>query len=429
MKLNNKRTILVGLAFMSICAFWQVYDNVVPLILKNTFGMDATTTGLIMGIDNVLALFMLPLFGMFSDKTKTKMGRRMPYILLGTLVAALCVVLLPIAQQQKSIVMFMITIGVLLIAMSTYRSPAVALMPDVTIKPLRSKANAIINLMGAIGGALMLGATSLLVAKGSDNYFTLFMSLSILMIVCVAVLFFTVKEPAAVAQMREESAAYGIDESSVEVVETKEKMAPEVQKSFWLILASIFLWFMGYNAVTTGFTRYAEEVWGRGVGDASNILMVAQVAAIVAYIPVGLIAGKLGRRKTILVGIAALTVAFGVSLFFVEFSPLMFVFFALAGIAWAFINVNSYPMVVEMSKGSDIGKYTGYYYLFSMAAQSVTPMFSGVFIDNLSWGYRTLFPYGALFVALSFVTMLFVKHGDSRPEAPKSKIEAFDVED
>ena len=429
MKLNNKRIVYVGLAFMSICAFWQVYDNIIPLILENNFGLSSTVAGAIMGIDNVLALFMLPLFGWLSDKTNTRIGRRMPYIVFGTLVSAVGFVTLLFAQQAVNLVWFMIVLCIVLIAMSTYRSAAVALMPDVTIKPLRSKANAIINLMGAIGGALVLGATPLLVRQGSDNYFPLFGALSAFMVVSIVVLFFKVNERMCVAEMREESASYGIDEISDDVAESgeKTKMDPAVRRSFLLILASIFLWFMGYNAVTTGFTRYAQNVWEQGVGNASMILMVAQIAAIIAYIPVGMIASKVGRKKTILCGIVMLTVAFGASLMFVDFSYLMFVFFALAGIAWAFINVNSYPMVVEMSKGPNIGKYAGYYYFFSMAAQSVTPAFSGFFVDNIGW--RTLFPYGAIFVALSFVTLLFVKHGDSRPEAPKSKLESFDVED
>ena len=429
MKLNNKRTVYVGLAFMSICAFWQVYDNVIPLILENTYGLSSTVTGAIMGLDNILALFMLPLFGMLSDRTDTRIGRRMPYIVFGTLVASVCFVILLFAQQAGSLVFFMVALCVVLIAMSTYRSPAVALMPDVTVKPLRSKANAIINLMGAVGGALMLGATPLLVKSGSDNYFPLFIAVAAFMLLCVAFLFWKVKERECVAEMREESAKLGIDETVAGVAGSgaKEKMPPDVRKSFLLILASIFLWFMGYNAVTTGFTRYAQNVWDRGVGNASMILMVAQIAAIIAYIPVGMIASKIGRKKTILAGIVMLTAAFGASLMFKDFSYMMFVFFALAGIAWAFINVNSYPMFVEMSKGPNIGKYTGYYYFFSMTAQSVTPAFSGFFVDNLGW--RTLFPYGAIFVALSFVTLLFVKHGDSRPEAPKTKLESYDVED
>lgn len=430
MKLNNKRTIYVGLAFMSICAFWQVYDNIIPLILENDFGLSSTVTGAIMGIDNILALFMLPLFGWLSDKTDTQMGRRMPYIMFGTFIAAVGIVALLFIQQIGNFVFFMIVLCIVLIAMSTYRSAAVALMPDVTIKPLRSKANAIINLMGAIGGALVLGATPLLVRQGSNDYFLLFGSLALFMVFSVAVLFFKINERACVAEMRRESASYGIDEATDDFDELgrKVKMEPAVRKSFLLILASIFLWFMGYNAVTTGFTRYAQNIWGQDVGNASMILMVATVAAIISYIPVGILASKVGRKKTILIGVVMLTVAFGVSMVFIEFSYLMFVFFAMAGVAWAFINVNSLPMVVEMSKGPNIGKYTGFYYLFSMSAQTVTPAVSGFFVDNTGWGWRTMFPYGAFFVLLSFVTMLFVKHGDSRPTPQKSKLEAYDTD-
>jgi len=445
MKLNNKRTILIGFAFMSICAFWQVYDNIIPLILENSFGLSSATTGAIMGIDNILALFMLPLFGWLSDRTNTRIGRRMPYIVFGTLVAAVGFVMLLFAERADSLVWFMIILAVVLIAMSTYRSAAVALMPDVTIKPLRSKANALINLLGAIGGALVLGATPLLVKAPQIvdgvpaepyNFFPIFTALSAFMVISVVILFIKIQENVCVEEMREESAKYGIDETTDEidaVTGEKVKMSPEVRRSFLLILLSIFLWFMGYNAVTTGFTRYADNIWGQGVGNASLILMVAQIAAILSYIPVGIIATKIGRRKTIMIGVAMLTVAFGASVFFVDFSFFMFIFFALAGIAWALINVNSYPMVVEMSKGPNIGKYTGYYYFFSMTAQSITPFVSGALVDLTrdvpGLGWRTLFPYGALFVALSFVTMIFVKHGDSKPVAPVSKIEAFDVDD
>jgi len=436
MKLNNKRTILIGFAFMSICAFWQVYDNIIPLILENSFGLSSAATGAIMGIDNILALFMLPLFGWLSDRTNTRIGRRMPYIVFGTLVAAVGFVVLLFAESAGSLVWFMIILAVVLISMSTYRSAAVALMPDVTIKPLRSKANALINLLGAIGGALVLGATPLLVREGSNNYFPLFSALSAFMVISVVILFIKIQEKVCVEEMREESAKYGIDEITDDVDEAtgeKIKMSPEVRRSFILILVSIFLWFMGYNAVTTGFTRYADNVWGQGVGNASLILMVAQIAAIISYIPVGIIATRIGRRKTIMIGVAMLTVAFGASVFFADFSYFMFIFFALAGVSWALINVNSYPMVVEMSKGPNIGKYTGYYYFFSMTAQSITPFVSGALVDATrgvdGLGWRTLFPYGALFVALSFVTMIFVKHGDSKPPAPVSKIEAYDVDD
>ena len=429
MKLNNKQTILVGLAFMSISAFWQVYDGIIPLILKNTFGINNATSGVVMALDNVLALFLLPVFGSLSDRTHTGIGRRMPFILVGTAAAAVAVILIPLGDRIYSLPLFLVGLGIALLAMSSYRSPAVALMPDVTPKPLRSKGNAVINLMGAVGGILMLLAIKVMVPKGDHpDYLPLFILLALFMAVCVLLLFFTVNEPRAAAKMQRQSAALGIEEDSGEETQPgeKTKLPPDVFRSLAFLLASIFLWFMGYNAVTTAFSKYAEHMWGMEGGDYALVLMVAQAAAIVAFIPVGIIAGYIGRKRTILLGIFMLAIAFGGGVFFSDhFSWLLFVFFSLAGIGWAFINVNSYPMVVEMSRGADVGRYTGYYYAFSMAAQIITPILSGALLDV---SYRLLFPYGMFFAALSFVTMLFVRHGDNRPQRRKG-IEAFDVDD
>lgn len=429
MKLNNKQTILVGLAFMSISAFWQVYDGIIPLILKNTFGINNATSGVVMALDNVLALFLLPVFGSLSDRTHTGIGRRMPFILVGTAAAAVAVILIPLGDRIYSLPLFLVGLGIALLAMSSYRSPAVALMPDVTPKPLRSKGNAVINLMGAVGGILMLLAIKVMVPKGDHpDYLPLFILLALFMAVCVLLLFFTVNEPRAAAEMQRQSAALGIEEDSGEETQPgeKTKLPPDVFRSLAFLLASIFLWFMGYNAVTTAFSKYAEHMWGMEGGDYALVLMVAQAAAIVAFIPVGIIAGYIGRKRTILLGIFMLAIAFGGGVFFSDhFSWLLFVFFSLAGIGWAFINVNSYPMVVEMSRGADVGRYTGYYYAFSMAAQIITPILSGALLDV---SYRLLFPYGMFFAALSFVTMLFVRHGDNRPQRRKG-IEAFDVDD
>ncbi len=429
MKLNNKQTILVGLAFMSISAFWQVYDGIIPLILKNTFGINNATSGVVMALDNVLALFLLPVFGSLSDRTHTGIGRRMPFILVGTAAAAVAVILIPLGDRIYSLPLFLVGLGIALLAMSSYRSPAVALMPDVTPKPLRSKGNAVINLMGAVGGILMLLAIKVMVPKGDHpDYLPLFILLALFMAVCVLLLFFTVNEPRAAAEMQRQSAALGIEEDSGEETQPgeKTKLPPDVFRSLTFLLASIFLWFMGYNAVTTAFSKYAEHMWGMEGGDYALVLMVAQAAAIIAFIPVGIIAGYIGRKRTILLGIFMLAIAFGGGVFFSDhFSWLLFVFFSLAGIGWAFINVNSYPMVVEMSRGADVGRYTGYYYAFSMAAQIITPILSGALLDV---SYRLLFPYGMFFAALSFVTMLFVRHGDNRPQRRKG-IEAFDVDD
>lgn len=428
MKLNNRQTILVGLAFMSISAFWQVYDGIVPLILKNTFGINNTASGVVMALDNVLALFLLPVFGSLSDRTHTRIGRRMPFILAGTAAAAVAIILIPLGDRLYSLPLFVAGLGIALLAMSSYRSPAVALMPDVTPKPLRSKGNAIINLMGAVGGILMLLAIKLMVPKGDHpDYLPLFLLLDVFMVACIAVLFFTVNEPRAAREMERLSAGQdAAEETAPAPAAAGDKLPAEVFRSLCFLLASIFLWFMGYNAVTTAFSKYAEHMWGLEGGDYAMVLMVAQAAAIVAFLPVGIIAGRIGRKKTIQLGICFLAVAFGSGIFFSDrFTWLMFVFFSLAGVGWAFINVNSYPMVVEMSQGANVGKYTGYYYAFSMAAQIITPILSGALLDV---SYRLLFPYGTFFVALSFVTMLFVRHGDNRPTARKG-LEAFDVDD
>ena len=439
MKLNNKRTVLIGLAFLSICAFWQMYDNIIPLILTNTFHMDETISGVIMAADNVLALFLLPFFGALSDRTSTRIGRRMPFILFGTVWAVVLMNILPVidnsfARENSAVklVLFVVTLGLLLVMMGTYRSPAVALMPDVTPKPLRSKANAIINLMGAVGGIFYLAVAAVMYPNEKTaglshvDYQPLFIVVSALMAVSVLVLYLTIREP----KLAEEERAYETAHPEQQLAEDdgsgNEVLPGEVKRSLAFLLVSISLWFIGYNAVTTWFTVYVGEVMGQGLGGASTCLLIATGGAIVSYLPIGAAASKIGRQKTIKGGACLLAVCFLLGYFlttsYTQINAVMFVVFALVGLAWAAINVNSLPMVVEMCKGSDIGKFTGYYYTFSMAAQVVTPVLSGWLLKHV--GYTTLFPYAAFFVACSFVTMCFVRHGDSKVAAKKG-IEAF----
>ena len=437
MKLNYKRTLLVGLAFLSICAFWQLYDNVVPLILKNTFDIPDDIAGVIMALDNVLALFLLPLFGKLSDRTHTRLGRRMPYILGGTLAAVVLMNLLPMADRARSLWLFVAALGLLLLAMGVYRSPAVALMPDVTPKPLRSKGNAIINLMGTLGGVFTLAATSFLVthdATGREDYSALFLAVSILMLAAVVVLLFTIRENRLAHEVELQNlAAQGEDAAQAQDDETPSSGAgfssldPALRRSLILILCSVALWFMGYNAVTTAFTKYVSVQWGYDIKAASQCLMVATVGAVVSYLPVGFLSSRFGRKRVIQAGVLLLAACFCSAALFASFSPVLYGIFALVGAAWAMINVNSYPMVVEISKSGDVGKYTGYYYTFSMAAQIVTPIVSGWLLEHV--GYYTLLPYAAVMVALSFVTISLTRHGDSRPQPPRSRLEAFDAGD
>lgn len=572
MKLNYKRTLLVGFAFFLICAFWQAYDAIVPLMLTNKFGLSQGASGIVMSLDNILALFMLPLFGALSDKSRSRFGKRTPFILIGTICAIVCFVSLTFVDQAQlnkvkadkqalwtyantmtvenkendsvidasaetsivlrdyaarlfyntdydsltadkqaelvqkyanlgydsvytydketktyavydskadvpdglrskntyvalvssaenlfahnvtatspwTLVLFIVLLLMTLISMAVFRSPAVALMPDVTVKPLRSKANAIINLMGTAGGILVLLLGMVFGTGKVQNqmmpYTWYVAAVCGIMAVALAVFILTVREPAWNAEMLETQAKLDEDnpeerdETVVEVADqenlnevadvpqsksvSNNKLSKDKLTSLILILASVALWFIGYNAITSKYSVYAVNELNK---DYNTTLLIAQAAAVVAYIPVGMVASKLGRKRTILIGIALLTAAFFGAIFVTASSPtwLLIVLFALAGIAWATINVNSFPMVVELAKGSTIGKYTGYYYTASMAAQIVTPILSGYLMQAFGT-MRILFPYGTIFVALSFVTMLFVKHGDSKPDKPKDKME------
>ena len=440
MKLNNKRTVLVGLAFLSICAFWQMYDNVVPLILTKTFHLNETFSGAIMAADNVLALFLLPFFGTLSDRTNTKLGKRTPYILGGTLAAVILLNILPLldnsyyaAAGTGKMIAFVVALGLLLISMGTYRSPAVALMPDVTPKPLRSRANAIINLMGAVGGIIYLAIAAVMYPNskvlGLDhvNYQPLFIVVALIMAISITVMKITINEPKLVAENRALEAEHPEWNLAEDDGSGNEVLPANVKRSLGFLLASIALWFIGYNGITTWFTTYVDKVMGQGLGGASTCLLIATGGAIISYIPIGSLAHRIGRKRTIMIGIVLLASCFAAGYFlttaFSSINAIMFVVFALVGFAWAAINVNSLPMVVEMCRGSDIGKFTGYYYTASMAAQVVTPVLAGFLIRNIS--YKVLFPYAALFVLFSFLTMTQVKHGDAAPEAKKG-LEAFE---
>ncbi len=517
MKLNYKRTILVGFAFFLISAFWQAYDATIPVILTNKFGMSQTWSGVIMALDNILAVFMLPLFGALSDKCLgNQYGKRTPFITIGTTIAAVSLVCLsfvdnaqlknieavstiddpaalqviydtqadkelmtsegetfvlsqlytqeeftairmktvdedgkeitdpeytnyvvPARQAYASeataanstpLILFVVLLLVVLVSMATFRSPAVALMPDVTIKPLRSKANAIINLMGTAGGILVLVLGMVFSTSAAKNalmnYTVFYCVIAAIMLGALAIFLLTVKEKKWAAQMAEDSVKYGIEEVQEDTAE-KRGLTGSEKRSLLLILASIALWYFGYNAVTSKYSVYAGNILDK---DYNTTMLLAQAAAIVSYLPAGMVASRIGRKKTILAGVVMLTAAFGCAAFMRSGSPtwLMNVLFALAGIAWATINVNSFPMVVEMCSGADIGKYTGFYYTASMTAQIVTPMLSGFLMDQM--GMTILFPYAAIFVALAFVTMLPVRHGDAKVEAKKG-LEALDIDE
>ena len=480
MKLNYKRTIYIGLAFFIISMFWVVYDNIIAKMLISYFGLNQTASGVVMALDNIVALFMLPLFGTISDRTKSKYGKRTPYIVLGVLLSAFFFIGVGIfgTAQQKAVeneqipevveikvndqvigyrfgdlefkpetgqenkklyeykemallehqkaaravskanlgylIGFIVILCVVLIIMSIYRTPAVSLMPDVTPKPLRSKANAVINLMGTLAGILCLALITINEIF-FDSYMFTFIVLSILMVGFLIIFLIKIKEPLLVKEFNEQ---YPEEIDEVTPATVKEKMPKDVRKSFILILLSVVFWFMAYNAATSKFSVYAGNVLNTMF---TTPLQVAYITAAIAFIPIGILASKIGRKKTIIIGIIILFFAFLLGSFLTEETRgLISVTMGLAGIGWATINVNSYPMVVEMSKSSNIGKYTGYYYTASMAAQIITPVLSGLvmdgfFIKALGTDMRRLFPYSVVFCVLALITMSQVKHGDAKP--------------
>ena len=466
MKLNYKRVILVGMAFFLISAFWQAYDAIIPLILTNHFGLPQTASGAVMSIDNILAVFMLPIFGALSDKVNTRFGKRTPFILIGSVVAMVSFVALTFidniqlakivaagipelaqagteaeAEMIRKLTVeltvanpllfigFIGTLLVVLVAMATFRSPAVALMPDVTVKPLRSKANAIINLTGTAGAMLVL-ALGIVFATSKNHYMQYtgyVVAVVAIMLVGLIVFILTVKEKEWAKEMEEESLRLGLEEVAEEDTNTeKRKLSRGEMTSLLLILASVALWFIGYNSITSKYSVYATNILGF---DFNLTLIIAQAAAIVSYIPVGIIASKIGRRKSILAGIIILATAFFIGNFITPNTPeiVMYPVFILAGIGWATINVNSFPMVVELAKGGDIGKYTGYYYTASMSAQIVAPILSGFLYDLIGMRY-VFFAFGTIFVVFSFITMFFVKHGDAKVIEKKDLLEQLDVD-
>lgn len=429
MKLNYKRTFLVGLAFLSICTFWQVYDSIIPLMLKNTFQIGEAATGRVMAIDNMLALVMLPLFGHLSDRTHTRLGKRTPYIICGTAVAVASMLFLPYFDNRVNLLGFALCLGLVLLSMATYRSPAVSLMPDVTPKKLRSKGNAVINLMGAVGSVISLALIQFLVPKeGKPNYFPIFAIVAAIMVGAVVVLVLTVRENKLVQEMEETGGYESTEEELNEELSKGKKMPKDILKSLIFMLLCVGFFFIGYNAVTTFFSLYMTNYLGTKGGDFAGYLMIATVASVVCYIPSGAIATKFGRKKAIMIGLSVMGLCFLIMSFIKSAGLFMIPFFVIIGFGYACVIVNTFPIIWEMSKGSDIGKYTGYYYTASMAAQIVTPIAAGYFIEQLE-NYAVLFPYALCAMVISFLMLLNVKHGDSRPEKAADKLEALGAGD
>lgn len=405
-KLNYKRTFYIGFAFFTIMLLWQVYSYMCSTFFEK-MGISDSLSGAIMAADNIFALFMLPLFGTLSDKTKTKLGKRMPYIIVGTILAAVTFPFIAVFGIKQNLLGMLLVMGLILVFMNIYRAPAVALMPDLTPKKHRSKANGIINLMGGIGGIFAYGTTFLF---GAKHPYIPFIATSVLMIVATIVLVTTVNEAKALAEL-EESSNNDTDETTEEKVFDK-PLDKSQKRNLILILAAVFFWFFAVNAVETFWPKYSWDIFFDHNPDnettGSIALLIFTVAAIAFYLPGGILATKIGRKKTIMIGIACIIAPFFIASFLREWSFIGFVaLFIFAGCGWALINVNSYPMVVEYASGSNGGKFTGFYYTASQLAQTITPFIIGSIMDAI--GRVFMFPYATFFLWVSLFCMFLVK--------------------
>ena len=535
MKLNVKNTIYIGLIFFIISLFWQSYDLLIARTLIDKFGLNQTWSGVVMALDNIMAVILLPLFGALSDKSNSKKGRRTPYIIVGTVIAAFAFMALSYTDYKQTIkisqtdiieshydiafnpdadtrnpqhwlmvvqimsderidaqtsgeislskyrswedkiknpmtsilddagdsldnrelslirdlyytylseraweltstdtlnlFIFGITLFIALVAMAIFRSPAVALMPDITVKPLRSKANAIISLMGAIGGisAVYVIMLSGLNKHAYDDHVIVYIAIGTIMLIVLGIFLWKVNEPMLVKEklILEQKYIDYIKEQEPDYIDPKLNTFKR-RKSLYFLLATIFFLFMGYNAVMSKIADYMPKVLNLNFFDYPFI--IAQVFVLICIIPIGILSTHLGRKKTILLGIVGLTLAFGSVYFIPESRPwLTAIAVAVAGIGWSMISINTYVMVVELAKGLDVGRYTGYYYAASMTAQIITPILSGYLMDTHELKRLTLFPYATFFVFIAILTMFFVNQGEAK-FIKKSILESYNIE-
>lgn len=408
MKLDFKKTFYIGLGFFTVSLVWGIYNIKLPLYLKD-LGLSGVAVGSVMTIDNIFAIVFLPLFGALSDRTNTRYGRRMPYLLIGIPLSAIAFFLIPFMHQ--SLLYLMITIITMNFFMSIYRAPTVALMPDLTPSPLRSKANGVINFMGGVGSALTFIMAGFLL-KVNDSM--TFAAISAIMIITIIVMYLLIHEPKVIEE-----------EKKPEELEELQGAAAEGGKTLSLVflLLAIFFWFTGYNAVETFFSTYGQVVLNISTSQTAFMLAVFSGLFLIFAIPSGFIATRLGRKRTILAGITLLLLVF-ISLVFIRDTRIMYGILAVGGISWALININSYPMVVEMTSNKKIGRYTGFYYFFSMLAAIVSPILFGFIKDQL--GDSFLFIYSSVALVVAFFFMMLVKHGEAKTTESKSAFEGIE---
>lgn len=402
-RLNLGKTFLIGLGFFSSSLLWSVYNSFVPLILRD-FVTSTTLIGMIMTIDNFFGVIFQPLFGMISDRTRTRIGKRMPYILIG---APVCGFLFSLIPGMKTVPGLMTVLILFNFGMSVWRSPMIALMPDLTPENKRSQANGVINLMGGLASIL-----AFLVGGKLANLYgraATFRMAAGFLLIAVLVLFFLVKEKKTDAGAPLDGGnaeKFGDDFPGLAGFGAFRRLDPSRRRSLGLILLAIFFWFCAFNALETFFTSYATDTFGLSEGSAAMTLAFFSVSFVAFALPAGLLGAKIGRRKTILIGLVGLIVIF-LPMNLISNLKIVRVLLLIGGCFWAFININSLPTVLNFARAEELGTFTGYYYFFSFSAAIVSPILFG-FIRDLSGTFGTLFIYAPIcFVIALFCIALF----------------------
>lgn len=467
-KLNYKRTLIIGFAFFGILLLWQVYDTWCPPFLTQLFmkALNAEKSedvqyivGVVMAMDNLAALLIMPLFGRLSDRTHTRIGKRMPYILVGTMVCAIAFPFIPVFFHFNNIVGTITMMGIVLVFAMMYRNPAVSLMPDMTPKPLRSKANGLINIMGYLGGAFatVVGVIFVLshyLGTGNPPYDgpqvgqlwvieMPFVIASLLMVISAAILFFLVKENKIADEVKDEMARGELVATSAEKL-SEDDDAPLSRANrimLFLILGAEFFWFMADNGVATFLSNYIIYNVGASTVSTAILTIVGGVGSVVGFILGGIIASKIGRKWTLLSGLFLTIASYALWIVFTNTMGLqngftlsglpiwLYILWLFKGFGMSLVHVNSYPMVVELCTGKKIGQFTGYYYAASMSAQTVTPMAFGALLLAPAFDWNLLPIYAGICIAVSIVIFLFVKNVKTRKTSINKGLAALDVED
>ena len=428
LKLNYKRTFFMGFAFFAILMLWQMYNQYCPKFLRELLGEDKEyLIGMIMAADNFFAIFMLPLFGALSDKTKSKWGRRMPYIVVGMILSIIVFPFIAVMYYLNNLVGLIIMMGLTLLIMNMYRNPAVALTPDVTPKPLRSQANGIINLVGYIG-AICGGAIALLFGIIFKNNLAkqgiaAFIVTSFFMLLALILLIINIKENKIVEEMKDEMALGETMSESFTDLSEDNPLTKKDKINLWIMLASVLFWYISFNAVESFYSLFCEEIYGPGSIQSFIIMAGLPLSSVLTFLFTINLPAKIGRKNSVLIGLISIIVGFGIIVLLGIFqkdhyNSIVFIGgVIISGIGWALINANSYPMLVEMSNKSNVGKFTGYYYTFSMIAQTVTPVLVGAIIAKTN--YKALFIYSLITMVIALIIFSFFK--EKRVKIEKKK--------